>query len=147
MGLETFFTVPQQLLLFLLSVIIGMGLGIVYDIFRGLRVLIPLFRKKAATAVSDIVYMLVFGITVFLFSAVFGRGQVRFFYAAGAGAGALLYILTAGNVVIGILKCCCGRIHNTMKAASSRISDVYIHRICKKRSDKIVKCHKKHKNT
>ncbi|MBQ8569371.1 MAG: spore cortex biosynthesis protein YabQ [Oscillospiraceae bacterium] len=147
MGLETFFTVPQQLLLFLLSVITGIGLGIVYDIFRAFRVLIPLFRKKAATAAADVLYMLIFGITVFLFSAVFGRGQVRFFYAAGAGIGALLYILTAGNVVIGILRCCCGRIHNTAKAVSERITDVYIHRIRKKRSDKIVKCHKKHKNT
>lgn len=145
MGLETFFTIPRQLLLFLLSVLMGIILGVIYDIFRALRVIFPPLGKKLATAAADIIYMLIFGISVFLFSAVLGRGQVRLFYAAGAAAGALLYILTAGNVFIGIIKGCRKALLKRARSLNNKISDVYIHRICKKRSDKIVKSHKKHK--
>lgn len=106
-GIETFFTVPEQLLLFLCSVIAGAALGVVYDIFRAIRITLPFMRKKIPTAVSDMLYMLIFGTAVFLLSAYMGRGQVRFFYCLGAALGALLYILTAGNAAVSALRRLC----------------------------------------
>lgn len=106
-GIETFFTVPEQLLLFLCSVMAGAVLGAVYDIFRAIRITLPFMRRKLPTALSDMLYMLIFGAAVFLLSAYIGRGQVRFFYCLGAALGALLYIVTAGNAAVSVLKKLC----------------------------------------
>lgn len=116
-GLEAFFTVSEQLLLFLGSVLLGAGLGVIFDIFRIIRIIFPPAGRDAPTAAADMLYMLIFGLGVFLFSAVFGRGEVRFFYAAGAGLGALLYLLTIGSVITGIVRSCC----NAIRAALNNL--------------------------
>ncbi len=103
-GTETFFTIPQQVFLFLASVLMGVALGVIYDIFRAFRVIFPIMRSKLMTAAADIIYMIIFGIGVFMLSAYMGRGEVRFFYCIGAGLGALTYIMTAGNAVLGVIK-------------------------------------------
>ena len=105
-GLETFFTANEQLELFLGSVLLGTALGAVFDVFRIIRIIFPAAGKKAAVTVCDILYMLIFGAAVFLYSAVFGRAEVRFFYAAGAFLGAVLFSLTVGQAVTSAVRSC-----------------------------------------
>ncbi|MBQ2823184.1 MAG: spore cortex biosynthesis protein YabQ [Oscillospiraceae bacterium] len=104
MQLDTFFTVSEQLLQFLLSVVLGAGLGVVYDVFRVIRIVFPFARKKGAVCVGDIIFMVLCGFAVFLFAAMFCRGEVRFFCIFGAVPGFILYMLTLGNFVTGVFR-------------------------------------------
>ena len=105
-GLETFFTANEQIELFLGSVLLGTALGAVFDVFRVIRIIFPAAGKRTAVTVCDILYMLIFGAAVFFYSAVFGRAEVRFFYAVGALLGAVLFSLTVGQAVISAVRGC-----------------------------------------
>ncbi|MGN0602951.1 MAG: spore cortex biosynthesis protein YabQ [Oscillospiraceae bacterium] len=108
MSLETFFSVSEQCSLFLLSVILGMGIGVFYDVFRTLRIVFPPAAKKNAVFVEDIVFMVVSGAAVFLYAAVLCRGQVRFFCVVGTLLGFALYIATVGSIIVGIFRSAAG---------------------------------------
>lgn len=114
-GIETFFTVPQQVFIFLSAVILGGGLGVVFDVFRALRIIFPFLGKKLPTAAADIICMIVFGLAVFLLSAVMGRGVVRFFCVVGAALGAVLYLAAVGNTVTDILRSLCNAVRRGVK--------------------------------
>lgn len=104
MNLETFFTVSEQCSLFLLSVVLGLGIGVFYDVFRTLRIVCPPAAKKNAVFAEDIVFMAASGAAVFVYAAVLCRGQVRFFCVLGTFLGFLLYIATVGSLIVGILR-------------------------------------------
>lgn len=91
-------------MLFLLSVPLGAALGVVYDCFRVLRVLFPPAAKPKAVFAEDVIFWLIYGFCVFCCGAVFARGQVRFFIVFGSLLGFVLYLLTVGSVVIGIIR-------------------------------------------
>lgn len=101
---EAFFTVSEETELFLLSVLLGGGLGVLYDVFRALRVVFPPLGKPAATAVCDVIFFLCSGYIIYLFSLLCARGEVRGFFWAGALLGGIIYLLTAGTVVMGIIR-------------------------------------------
>ena len=44
------------------------------------------------------------GAAIFLYAAVLCRGQVRFFCVIGTFLGFLLYIVTVGSLIVGILR-------------------------------------------
>lgn len=104
MQLETFFSLSQQTAQFFLSIAAGALLGIAYDIFRVLRIIFPFARKKSVVCICDTVFMIICGAAVFVFSFVFCRGQVRLFCIIGAALGFILYLLSLGSIVTGIIK-------------------------------------------
>lgn len=91
-------------MLFLLSVPLGAGLGVVYDCFRVLRAVFPPAAKPRAVFAEDVLFCLIYGFSVFCYCAVLARGQVRFFIVFGSLLGFALYLLTIGSVVIGIIR-------------------------------------------
>lgn len=99
---ETFFTVNQELVLFLLSCIFGAAYGVLYDIFRTLRIILP--HNSMLVAAEDIAFLVIYGITLSLFASAFSLGQVRFYFVIGNILGFLLYIATVGHIVIGVMK-------------------------------------------
>ncbi len=108
---ESFFTVTEQTRLFLFSVGIGVLLGLLFDAFRALRVIFPMLRGTVPTALCDILYLLICSFSLYLFSLVFARGQVRLFYWAGAFLGAVIYLMTAGTVIMGIIRTVFGALY------------------------------------
>ena len=104
LDLETFFTVSEQCSLFLLSVVLGLGIGVFYDVFRVLRIIFPSAAKKKAVFAEDMIFMVVSGAAVFVYAALLCRGQVRFFCVIGTFLGFLLYIVTVGSLIVGILR-------------------------------------------
>ena len=104
MHLDTFFSVSQHTSLFLLSVVMGAALGVVYDCFRVVRILLPPAAGSKAVAAADILFWLIYGFCVFCYAAALGRGQVRFFIVLGSLAGFVLYILTVGNLITGVIR-------------------------------------------
>ena len=90
--------------LFLLSVVMGAALGVVYDCFRVFRILFPPASKSKAVAAEDIIFWLIYGFCIFCYAAAFGRGQIRFFIVLGSLTGFILYIVTVGNFITGIIR-------------------------------------------
>lgn len=104
MSLNTFFSVSQQTAAFLLSVLLGAGLGVVYDCFRVARILLPPLAKPKPTFFADILFWLIYGFCVFCLAALSSRGQVRVFMFLGSLLGFALYILTLGNLITGVIR-------------------------------------------
>ena len=104
MHLDTFFSVPEHTSLFLLSVVMGAALGVVYDCFRVFRILFPHASRSKAVVIEDIIFWLIYGFCVFCYAAALARGQVRFFIVLGSLTGFVLYIVTVGNLITGIIR-------------------------------------------
>ena len=115
---ETFFTVPEQVMIFLGSVLIGTALGAVYDIFRVIRVIFPRMGKRIPTAAADILYFVIFAGVIFMYCAINAGGGARGFCIAGAVLGAALYIFTVGDILVGILRDICSRLRKHRKDTS-----------------------------
>ena len=99
MHLDTFFSVSQHTFLFLMSVVLGATMGIVYDCFRVLRIVFPPAAKRGAVIAEDIIFWLIYGFCIFCYAAAFARSQVRFFMFFGSLIGFVLYIVTIGNLL------------------------------------------------
>ena len=145
MHLDTFFSISQQTALFLLSVVLGAGLGVVYDCFRVFRIVFPPASKKAAVAVEDIIFWLIYGFCVFCYSAVLARGQVRFFIVAGSLIGFVLYIVTIGNAVTGVIRRIVTAVCKVLRKVYSTIIEPFVkilRIICQKACSVFVRSHK-----
>ena len=121
MHLDTFFSVSEHTSLFLLSVVMGAALGVVYDCFRVVRILFPPAAGSKAAAAGDIIFWLIYGFCVFCYTAALARGQVRFFIVLGSLAGFVLYILTVGNFITGIIRRIVTAFHNLLRRVYSEI--------------------------
>lgn len=138
---EAFMPVCRQTELFLLSVLLGGCLGVLWDVFRAVRAIFPVMGKSVPTAVCDALYIVLCGIAIYFFSLIAGDGMVRGYYWAGAFIGALIYILTAGTVVIGIIRAVFGTIYKVIGGIFRKIFSPVIgwaQKIGTKRSYKFV---------
>lgn len=102
MELETFFTVPEQTRLLIFSVLLGIPLGLCFDVLRTLRLLLR--HGTLATALEDMAFLLVWGGAVLCFSSVLARGELRGYYVMGSALGFLLYRCTLGCVTVPLLR-------------------------------------------
>lgn len=84
-------------LLFFYSIIAGAFLGVVYDVFRIIRIACP--PKKIGIIVQDITFALICIIVTLMFLQFFTNGALRFFILVGEFVGFLLYYLTIGVIV------------------------------------------------
>lgn len=86
-------TITVQTHYFMFSVVLGLGIGVIYDLLRGIRIAL---RNDAKVYVSDI---LIFIIAVFLFEIFtisFGYGVIRYYALLGVFLGIVFYINTIG---------------------------------------------------
>jgi hypothetical protein len=104
LNLETFLSVTKQTELFLLSVTIGAGLGILFDALRVVRLIIKTAGIAFFCGLADVLFVLFSAFCLFLFSAEAARGQVRFFIVVGALLGFTLELLTTGEIVTSIVR-------------------------------------------
>ena len=104
-GLESFFTWSQQLHLFLLSCLFGIPLGILFDIFRVFRSIIP--HGKIAVALEDLLFFGIYGIFLMCFTVTEARSEFRFFYSLGNLLCFVLYYVTFDSAVINIIHILC----------------------------------------
>lgn len=88
-------TITVQTHYFMFSVVLGLGIGVIYDLLRGIRIALR-NDAKAKVYVSDI---LIFIIAVFLFEIFtisFGYGVIRYYALLGVFLGIVFYINTIG---------------------------------------------------
>ncbi len=103
MELETFFTVPEQTRLLLYAVLLGIPLGMGFDVLRTLRLLLP--HGKLATALEDVSFLLVWAAALLCFSTVLARGEFRGYYWMGS---AWAFCCTAVPWDASPCRCCAG---------------------------------------
>ena len=80
---------PAQTELFLLSLGFGFLLGILYDVFRTLRMMIGSSDKLIFAA--DLLYFLICGVLSFFFLLVTDEGRLRFYTVLGEALGWMIY--------------------------------------------------------
>lgn len=83
-------SVAGQALSFLGAMALGGGLGLVYDLFRLLRLRLG---GKLLGGLLDLVYWPLTVVALFVYSVTAGDGVVRFYLMAGVALGGLLYFL------------------------------------------------------
>ena len=94
----------EQLTIFVASLGLGFLLGIMYDIFRTIR--LSLTNSKIAVVVSDLLYFFFFGLFTFLFILALNKGEIRFYIIAGEIIGALFYYISFGIAAIKFTDLC-----------------------------------------
>lgn len=95
--------------LFILSCLFGSIAGIIYDLFRMIRIV--RYHSIICTAAEDILFFAAYSAFTVVFTLEAGRGEYRFYYTAGNILGFILYHFSVGNTVTGS----CLRIVNHIK--------------------------------
>lgn len=105
MGLNWLVNTPRQLELFVYSLIFGVLLGVLYDVFRIFRLIF--FKNKVAVIFQDILFWIIAGFSAFLFFLATNFGHIRIYMLLGMLIGALVYYLTIGRLVFLLVKSVC----------------------------------------
>lgn len=90
-------SLSAQTAYFLWSLVLGLVLGILYDIVRATRMV--LHAGRVHVMISDIVFFTICGVLTSLFALPFNKGDVRGFIIFGEAVGFLTYRLTLGSVM------------------------------------------------
>lgn len=94
--------VGGQLNGFLLSLVVGVVLGVFYDFFRIIRLCIT--KGKIAVFIQDILFWVVGAFFSYTFVFVINNGNYRIYFAFGELIGFVVYYFTFGEVVIKVSK-------------------------------------------
>lgn len=90
--------ITNQAFLFLVFVVIGLIIGLLFDIFRILR--ISFKTKDFVTYIEDILFWIITGILVLYSIFIFNNGEIRFFIFIGIVIGVILYIMLFSSFII-----------------------------------------------
>ena len=131
---EMSFTLEAETQIYLLSILLGVGISIVYDFFRAVR---ALFRHKSwLVAAEDIVFSALAGFAVFTFATEL-TGKLRMFTLFGMAAGFVLWHFSAGNLIIFVFRKAVGWLKRRFIKPLGSI----IHKIGQKMRPRFVKNH------
>lgn len=90
----------NQAYLFMIFTIVGMIIGVLFDIFRILRKTIK--TKDFVTYIEDMVFWILTGIIIIYSMYTFCDGELRFFMIVGIIIGTILYLITISEYIIKI---------------------------------------------
>ena len=117
--LDNFFSLSYECQIFLYSIILGIGLGIVFDIFRVIRAVIP--HNNFFVAFEDILFILVWTFSLVIFSVELSGGNIRFFCFMGTFLGFVIYFFSVGKIVITFIRNISSFIRQIINAVFGRI--------------------------
>ena len=90
----------NQTYLFIVFTIVGIIIGVLFDIFRILR---KSFKTKdIVTYIEDVLFWILTGIIILFSMYKFSNGELRFFMIIGIIMGTLMYMITFSRYVIKI---------------------------------------------
>lgn len=90
------FGLQYETKLFLLSFLIGLVFGAVYDVLRVIRIVKK--HHKTVIFIEDFCFIVFCAFWYFVFSTDMARGQIRFFILVGIFIGFVIYLLTVGSL-------------------------------------------------
>lgn len=91
-------TIADQTRLFLLALGLGFLLGVVYDLFRVLRMAFTM--RRVGVFIQDVLFFLTCASVTFIFLLAVNQGEVRGFIIAGEGLGFLIYYFSFGLLAV-----------------------------------------------
>ncbi len=140
---DTFWTTQEELLLFGCAVLLALPAGVLFDLLRLFRRLIP--HHPLAVALEDVLWLLTVSLLLLLYATAFAKGVFRVYYAAGCLLGFVIYLCTIGRVTVPLL----ARLLRTAGLPAVRLGQGFA-KICTKVRHRFVKSSKKlkirHKN-
>ena len=92
--------ITNQALLFFIFVINGLLIGILFDVFRILR--ISFKTKDFVTYIEDITFWILTGSIILYSIFIFNNGEIRFFIFIGIIIGVILYMMLFSSHIIKI---------------------------------------------
>ncbi len=93
--------VYEQSKIFCMFFIIGLFIGIIFDIFRGSR---KVFKfSDIFVIIQDIVFLFISGLLFFRSIIVFNNGEIRFYVFLATFFGIIIYSLTLSNICVIII--------------------------------------------
>lgn len=90
-------TFAQQSTAFLCSLVFGAAAGLLYDIFKIIRM--TLCKGKASVFVTDFLYVFIVSLNLFIFSVAYMLGFFRVFVTVGSFLGFAVCRLTLGRLL------------------------------------------------
>ena len=93
--------ITNQAYLFLIFVINGLLIGLLFDFFRILR--LSFKTRDFVTYIEDIIFWIITGIIVLYSIFIFNNGEIRFFMFLGIALGAFLYMTLFSGYIISCL--------------------------------------------
>lgn len=94
------FTLSMQMYCLLCSILCGLVLGVLYELFKVIRLYV--FRGKVAVFLCDFIFMVTSAFVSVGFSIGFSRGNTRYFILLGEACGFLLVHFTVGRYLVKI---------------------------------------------
>jgi len=104
----------DQTRIFLLAIVTGAVVALIFDAFRISRIAIP--TASMVVFFEDLLFFVICAVATFLLLLSATEGQVRFFLLIGEGIGALLYTLTVGQLVMAVSKSIIGFIKAVLRS-------------------------------
>ena len=95
-------TILDQLYEFFIAAVVGVALGVVYDVFKVLRLVGLNF--KIAVFFEDIIFFLIATITMFSYYMQITGGKFRIISLISASLGFIVYSMTVEKIVFFIIK-------------------------------------------
>ncbi len=136
-------SIAEQTRLFLLSCGAGFLLGVLYEVFRLLRMILSV--KKKSAFIFDITYCLLATFFSFVFILTANRGAVRWYIIFGIAAGWIIYYFALGGIAVRFSKFITACIKKTVTFSVKIIVAPFkgIWKLFHNISDKLVKTAKK----
>lgn len=94
--------IDGQARLFLLTVLMGAGIGLFYDVFRIFRRTAPFAKNRLAVQLEDLFFWIIVTGAMFYFMLEQSFGEIRLFSLLGAFLGIIFYFATLSRFVIKI---------------------------------------------
>ena len=90
------FGLQYETKLFMLSFLVGLVFGAVYDVLRVFRIVKK--HHKTVIFIEDFAFIIFCAFWYFVFSTDLARGQIRLFILLGMFIGFIVYLLTVGSI-------------------------------------------------
>ena len=90
--------ITNQAYLFLIFILVGVIIGLLFDFFRILRK--SFSTKDFVTYIEDIIFWILAGLILLYSICTFSNGEIRLFMVLGIGIGILIYIVTFSSFII-----------------------------------------------
>jgi len=91
-------SIHEQTMLFLSTILAGVGMAVIYDMFRIFRKMVK--HSNTLVYLEDAAYWIIVSILMFYFMLSQNYGEIRIFTIIGAAIGAVLYIATLSPFII-----------------------------------------------
>ncbi len=118
-----YISLSQQFQVFFGALILGAVFGLLYDIFRIIRLAFK--NSSAVVFVEDIIFWIIATVTTFLFTIIFNNGELRLSLIITQVVGFLIYYFTLGKLIFKVFSAIFLKIHQIFSKMHKKIRKIF----------------------